>query len=127
LLSTPEKKNKKLASPNITFCGARLNILTCKTNQAAMCYNAVTMAAPQPIVTTTQNQPLIGIPFEENGKEFIRYFSEETQADRAQADKSTEEALKLAGVWSDLSWEEMGQALDHIRHDSKPTPPIEGL
>jgi hypothetical protein len=85
------------------------------------------MAVQQPIITTTQDQPLIGIPFEENGKEVIRYFSEETQADHAIAENATEEALKLAGAWSDISWGEMQQALDHIRHDTKPTPPIEKL
>ena len=74
-------------------------------------YNSITRATQQPIITTTQNQPLIGIPFEENGKEVIRYFSEETQADHAVADTATKEALKLAGAWSDLSWEEMEQAL----------------
>jgi len=31
--------------------------------------------------TLTQNKPFIGILFEENGQEVIRYFSEETQAD----------------------------------------------
>ena len=33
-------------------------------------------------VKATQNQPLIGIPFQENGKEVILYFSEEEQADK---------------------------------------------
>jgi hypothetical protein len=28
-------------------------------------------------------KPLIDIPFEENGQEVVRYFSEETQADKA--------------------------------------------
>ncbi len=35
------------------------------------------------------------------------------------------ETLALAGLWSDLDLEEMLTALDHIRHDSKPTPPLE--
>jgi len=34
----------------------------------------------QPNFTIASNQPLIGIPFQENGKEVIRYFSEEEQA-----------------------------------------------
>jgi len=83
------------------------------------------MTAPQPLLTTTQSQPLIGIPFEENGKEVIRYFSEETQADHAVSSDATKKALELAGAWSDLDGDEMLDALDHIRHDSKPTPPIE--
>ena len=75
--------------------------------------------------TLTLNQPLIGIPFEENGQEVVRYFSEEAQADKAVSDDATQRALKLAGAWSDLDWDDMEQALDHIRHDSKPTPPFE--
>ncbi len=38
--------------------------------------------------------------------------------------KAIEETLALAGTWSDLDFEEMLNALDHIRHDSKPTPPF---
>lgn len=83
------------------------------------------MPATQPIITTTQHQPLIGIPFQENGKEVIRYFSEEAQADKAVSDDATQKALALAGAWRDLDFDEMLEALDHIRHDSKPTPPIE--
>jgi hypothetical protein len=63
--------------------------------------------APFPTVpgfTLSGNQPLIGIPFEENGKEIVRYFSEETQAVRAVSDDATQTALDLAGAWSDLSW-----------------------
>jgi hypothetical protein len=62
-----------------------------------------------------------------HGKEVIRYFSEEAQADQAKSENATEETLKLAGAWSDLSWEDMEQTLDHIRHDSTPTPPIDEL
>jgi len=82
------------------------------------------MTAIQPLITTTQNQPLIGIPFRENGKEVIRYFSEEEQADKAVSEDTTKEALRLAGAWSDLDWDAMEKELDRIRHESKPTPPI---
>ena len=37
----------------------------------------------QPSFTIASNQPLIGILFQEHGKEIIRYFSEEKQADEA--------------------------------------------
>lgn len=33
-------------------------------------------------------------------------------------------ALDLIGAWSDLPWEQMEEALDTIRHESQPTPPI---
>ena len=59
------------------------------------------------------------------GKEIVRYFSEETQADRAVSDDATQTALDSAGAWSDLSWEETEKELDRIRHESKPTPPFE--
>ena len=83
------------------------------------------MPATQPLITTTQHQPLIGIPFEENGKEVTRYFSEKTQAGHAVSHDAPRKALALAGAWSDIPWEEMINALDHIRHDNKPTTPIE--
>jgi len=64
--------------------------------------------------TITQNQPLIGILFEENGQEVIRYFSEETQADQAVSEDATQVALSLAGAWSDLNWENMERELHRI-------------
>jgi hypothetical protein len=36
-----------------------------------------------------------------------------------------QDALSLAGAWSHLDWDDMVDALDRIRHESKPTPPIE--
>jgi hypothetical protein len=74
-----------------------------------------------------QNQdhsPLIGIIFEENGHEVVRYFTEEKAADAAVSHNATQKALDVIGAWSDLDWDETVQALDRIRHESKPTPPI---
>jgi hypothetical protein len=71
------------------------------------------------------DQPLIGIPFRENGQEVVRYFADETTADAATADEDIQAALGAIGAWSDLDWDEMEQALDRIRHESRPTPPIE--
>jgi hypothetical protein len=39
--------------------------------------------------------------------------------------KAIKDTLALAGAWSDLDFEEMLDTFDHIRHDSKPTPPFE--
>lgn len=36
-----------------------------------------------------------------------------------------EETLALAGAWSDLDFDDMLEQLDTIRHQSKPTPPID--
>lgn len=71
------------------------------------------------------NHPLIGIPFEENGEEVVRYFTDEEAADAAIPQNAIQDAISLVGAWSDLDWDEMVEALDHIRHESKPTPPIE--
>ena len=78
-----------------------------------------------PSLLVQSNQPLIGIPFEENGREVVRYFTEEEEADKVAS--GVNEALGLAGAWSHLDWEEMEQALDRIRHESNPTPPINKL
>ncbi len=83
------------------------------------------MPVHNPIIITTQSQPLIGIPFEENGREIIRYFSEETPADQARHKTTTQDALSLAGAWDDLSWKKTETALSHIRHESEPTPPLD--
>ena len=80
---------------------------------------------PRPSLLVQDNQPLIGIPFEEQGQEVVRYFAGEEDADRAVADQEVQDALSLAGAWSHLDWDDMVDALDRIRHESKPTPPIE--
>src|SRR5712691_8789695 len=36
-----------------------------------------------------------------------------------------QDACCLAGVWSDLDWEQAADELDRIRHESRPTPPFE--
>jgi hypothetical protein len=69
-------------------------------------------------------QPLIGIPFAENGHEVIRYFTDEAAADAAVREQAMHRALSLAGSWGDLDWDEMEAALDRLRHESPPTPPI---
>jgi hypothetical protein len=68
--------------------------------------------------------PLIGIIVEEKGKEVVRYFTDEKEADAAVSRSATQDALSVIGAWSDLDWDETLNALDRIRHESKPTPPI---
>jgi len=80
---------------------------------------------PVPRLLVQDNQPLIGIPFEENGHEAVRYFTDEKAADEAVPQSTTQAALSVIGAWSDMDWEEMVEALDRMRHESKPTPPIE--
>jgi hypothetical protein len=78
---------------------------------------------PYPRFTARRQQPLIAIPVEQDGEEEVAYFVSEEAADAAYPD-SVHEAIRLAGVWHDLDWDETLQALDRIRHESKPTPPI---
>jgi hypothetical protein len=80
--------------------------------------------AHAPAWSSEFGQPLIGIPFAENGHEVIRYFIDETTADAAVREQEVQQAVSLAGTWSDLDWDEMEAALDRIRHDNPPTPPI---
>ena len=75
-------------------------------------------------VQADPGQPLIGIITEEQGREVVRYFTDEQDADRVLVEDTTQAALALAGAWNDLAWEELEQALDRIRHESQPTPPL---
>jgi hypothetical protein len=69
-------------------------------------------------------QPLIGVIAEEQGHEVVRYFTGEQEADKIMAQNATQDALALAGAWSDLEWDELEKALENIRHESYPTPPL---
>ncbi|MBI3943029.1 MAG: hypothetical protein HY326_08450 [Chloroflexi bacterium] len=80
-----------------------------------------------PGLLVRNDQPLIGVLTVEGGQEVVRYFVDEQDADAAAPQDSIQQALSLAGVWSDLDWEEMETALDRIRHESLPTPPITEL
>jgi hypothetical protein len=73
-----------------------------------------------------RDQPLIAIPLVEDGEDVTYYFVDEQTADDFVAQRGTD-ARSLAGAWSDLDWEETVEALDRIRHESKPTPPIDDL
>jgi hypothetical protein len=83
------------------------------------------MAQEHRAFQVSDSQPLIGIPFDENGHQVTRYFTDEAEADAALGPDVTTDALNLAGAWSDLDFDEVADALDRIRHESKPTPPID--
>ena len=70
------------------------------------------------------DHPLIGVPLEEEGREIVRYFTEDEAAEVATLDHAAQDALSLAGAWSDLDWEEMATEIDRIRHESLPSPPL---
>lgn len=72
------------------------------------------------------DQPLIGIPIEENGHQVVLYFTDEKAADAGLAKRRKhKDGRHLAGVWKDLNWEQAADELDRIRHESSPTPPID--
>jgi len=80
--------------------------------------------AHQSSVSLRLDQPLIGIVLREHNQEMVRFFADEGEADATLPEDSIQGALGLAGVWSDLDWDAMEVALDHLRHESPPSPPI---
>ncbi len=79
---------------------------------------------PGPPRRLAADEPLIALIFEENGQEVVRYFADDAAADAAAPADSIQAARDLAGAWSDLDWEEMSEALDQIRHQTPPSPPL---
>jgi hypothetical protein len=71
------------------------------------------------------SQPLIAIPIEEDGREVVRYFTDDAAADAALPRSATEDALAAIGSWSDLDWDDLERALYRIGHENPPTPPID--
>ncbi len=62
-------------------------------------------------------QPLIGVVVREDGQQVTHYFTDAPrEVDLGAAQRRVQKALKLAGAWKDLDWDEMEQALDRIRH-----------
>lgn len=75
-------------------------------------------------ITVRPDEPLIGIALEQEGREVVRFFCTEEEADRAIPEQSVEGSIALAGAWADLDWDEMEQQLHRIRHESPPSPPL---
>jgi len=72
-----------------------------------------------------QDQALIGVVIRQHGQEVTRFFADEEAADAALPAQATDDALRLAGSWHDIPWDELSEGLDRIRHDSPPSPPLE--
>jgi hypothetical protein len=81
-----------------------------------------------PSLVARPDQSLIAIPEEENGEDVIRYFVDK-EAARALVDERVAAGRPLSwiGAWCDLDADEVEEALDRIRHESPPTPPIDDL
>ncbi len=70
------------------------------------------------------DEPIISIPDRDDPTNWRHFYTEEA-ADAYAGREGIERALALAGAWSDLDLDETLDALDRIRHESVPTPPIE--
>lgn len=77
-------------------------------------------------LTVRRDQPLFGVPIDDD-QEAIRYFTDDADADAGLADQGVQQALSVAGAWSDLNWDEAVVELERIRRDSRPSPPVEPL
>ncbi len=71
------------------------------------------------------DQPLIGVMLSDDNT--VAYFGDEAAADAMLSEQATQRALAAIGSWRHLDPDEVEQALDRIRHESQPTPPIEDL
>ena len=54
-----------------------------------------------------------------------RYFADEAAADAATSKDDIQASLAAIGAFSDLDFDNMLDDPDRIRHESKPTPPID--
>jgi hypothetical protein len=79
---------------------------------------------PDRSITAYSAEPIVAVIVEEDGREMVRYFPEEL-VDAAISDDALQAALAAIGSSSDLDWDAWADELDRIRHESKPTPPIE--
>lgn len=82
-------------------------------------------SSQSPSLVIRDGQPLIGVIEREGDHEVERYFVQEDGADAASSESATREALSAIGALSDLDLDQMLDALERIRHESIPTPPIE--
>lgn len=82
---------------------------------------------PVPTLSVRADQALVAVPASENGHDVTLVFAEDDVDTQADADQTLQAALAAIGSWSDLDWEATITALERIRHESEPTPPIEDL
>jgi hypothetical protein len=85
-----------------------------------------TMAIRGQVLVVKDGEPLVAVPGTENGQNVTYYFIDDGSVDNV-LPHSVQDALSMAGAWSGLDWDEMYEALDRIRHESEPTPPIDDL
>lgn len=74
-----------------------------------------------------RGQPLIAILWRDGDEEVTRYFVDDDAAREFGARQPGASAMSVLGAWSDLDWDEFVDEIDRIRHENKPTPPIDDL
>ena len=67
-----------------------------------------------------RDEPIIAVLVEEDGREVVRYFTSEDEAERALTPEAIERGVAAAGAAADLDWDEAERELDRIRHESRP-------
>ena len=82
---------------------------------------------PRAGLTVGRNQMLFAVPLDENGHEVVRYFTDEADSALDDDNEDLRQALSVFGAWSDLDWDQAFDELDRIRHESRPTPPIDEI
>ena len=73
-------------------------------------------------LAVSDDLPLIGVVLFEDGRETVRYYCREEDAEAETPVGATKNALALAGAWSDLDWGELEMGLALIRRQSPPAP-----
>jgi hypothetical protein len=76
-------------------------------------------------MTVPADQPLIGVFVPNGDHQLVRYFSDEAEADAALGVHVGQHALRVAGAWTDLDYEDAAVELERIRRESRPSNPIE--
>ena len=78
---------------------------------------AVQQARLGQYLVVEDGQTPVAVPVIENGRNVTYSFVDEVPTD-AVLPPTVQEALSLAGAWSDPDWDEIAEALDRIRHES---------
>jgi hypothetical protein len=71
------------------------------------------------------DRPLVGVPGREDGREVARYFVDDSAEETVLPADVLRRARAAIGSWSGMDWEETRAALDRLRHESEPAPPID--
>lgn len=85
------------------------------------------VASPATRLDVRPGQTLIAVSWFDGEEEVVSYFNDEEAARAFSGRQPGESARSVLGAWSDLDWDEFVEAIDRIRHESKPTPPIDDL